>query len=291
PPPSSSPSAGSVCPSAVCGSGSFSGVRSAVQAALVSASARPARTAATRVVLVDIVHALSVESSMSPPFRRRGVAAGEGWVGPRLGPFVVSGNIQRGRDRDKVPGDPSARAPGSGRAPAPVTASVLDHLGDDLVRGLVRRRALTLDADRHLGEQRGDRPDGHEYRRDGGRHRGDGEARGERDLEQGLPRVVLDEDAADVALPDELAHLRDERVTGDLELLVPRPAVAGLGHLLPLSVDGEARMTDRAAPTRITRREQDPSLGRDPALGGRGRVARPAATPRGPRGPTRTTAR
>src|SRR5690606_19814034 len=196
-----------------------------------------------------------------------------------------------GSDRDKVPGDPAARAPGSGRAPAPVTASVLDHLGDDLVRGLVRRRALTLDADRHLGEQRGDRPDGHEYRRDGGRHRGDGEARGERDLEQGLPRVVLDEDAADVALPDELAHLRDERVTGDLELLVPRPAVAGLGHLLPLSVDGEARMTDRAAPTRITRREQDPSLGRDPALGGRGRVARPAATPRGPRGPTRTTAR
>src|SRR5699024_130849 len=70
---------------------------------------------------------------------------------------------------------------------------------------------------------------------------------GERDLQQGLAGLVLDEHPAHVPLADQLAHLGHQVVAGDLELLVPgRPLAAAAAGI---AAAGTARASTARART------------------------------------------
>src|SRR5688572_2430504 len=86
-----------------------------------------------------------------------------------------------------------------------------------------RGRRLFLDDDRALQHQRGDRADGCELRRE---QRADHADR-QRDVDEHAAVVVLDDDAADVALANDLLDLRQQRVAAELELF---GTGSGLGH-------------------------------------------------------------
>src|SRR5699024_5834206 len=79
------------------------------------------------------------------------------------------------------------------------------------------------------------------------RHRYPG---GERDLQQGLAGLVLDEHPAHVPLADQLTHLGDQVVPGDLELLVPGGPVAAGRAALRTAAGAAAAGTARARAAR-----------------------------------------
>src|SRR5690554_2950765 len=83
------------------------------------------------------------------------------------------------------------------------------------VGGLAGAVGHLLHADGEVGYERGDGADGGPY----GQEHGTDHADDERDLDEDLALVVLDGDAADVALAHELLHLAHYRLAGDSELL------------------------------------------------------------------------
>src|SRR5690625_2495610 len=84
----------------------------------------------------------------------------------------------------------------------------------------VRSISNAFNTDGHVCDQRCDGADSRPYRQ---KHRTDN-AKGERDLQEGSPLLVLDGDPADVAFANKALDGLDDPVSGNLELLVEGPA-------------------------------------------------------------------